>query len=291
MIRRRALHLWFIAAVAGAGAGLWPTGATADVVPRSGTATFTDLTGGGACALPGEPPDNLHVGLPTVEFGTADVCGAYLDVTGPRGTVRVQVTDHCRHCPEGTIDITRKAFAQIADVGAGRAPVHYELVRNPPLAAPLSLRVKEGSSAWFLQLQVLDHGNPLRSVELALPDGGGWRPLTRTADNHWQASDPGPGAGPFTVRITDVHGQSATVAGITLTPTTQPTNARLYPAPVAPPPPASTSTTTTTTILTPPAPAPPEPEPSMNLLPLACAAALAATICAQRMIGHRRALR
>ncbi|HEY8547788.1 MAG TPA: expansin EXLX1 family cellulose-binding protein, partial [Acidimicrobiales bacterium] len=126
----------------------WATPA-ADVVPRSGTATFTDLTGGGACSFPGEPPDNLHVGLSTAEFGHAEVCGAYLDVTGPKGTVRVQVTDHCRRCPEGTIDITRKAFARIADVDAGVVPVHYELVRDPAAPGPLAVRVKDGSSAWF----------------------------------------------------------------------------------------------------------------------------------------------
>lgn len=218
-----------------------------DIEPRAGTATFTDLTGGGACSFPGEPPDNLHVGISTHEFGTADVCGAYVDVVGPRGSVRVQVTDHCRNCRAGVLDVTRKAFAKIADVGRGRAPVTYALARNPPMAAPISLRVKGGSSRWWFQLQVLDHGNALASVEMAtgLPGTAAWRPLPRSPDNFWTAANPGPGDGPFTLRITDIYGQSTTIYDVALTPDqVQHTVARLYQPPATRP--SSPSTTTTT---------------------------------------------
>ena len=227
-----------------------------DIEPRSGTATFTDLTGGGACSFPGEPPDNLHVGISTSEYGTADVCGGYLDVVGPEGTVRVKITDHCRNCRTGLIDITRKAFDRIADVDQGRAPVTYGLVRNPPLDEPMSLRLKSGSSRWWLQLQVLDHGNPLASVELR--EGDGWRPLDRTPDNHWTASTPGPGDGPFTVRITDIYGQSATVFDIALAPDrVQHTVARLYQPDAAPAPPSTPTPGSTSSSLDPATTLPP----------------------------------
>lgn len=232
--------------VAGAAAG-----GPVEVEPRSGTATFTDLTGGGACSFPGEPPDNLHVGISTAEYGTADACGGYMDVVGPEGTVRVKITDHCRNCRPGLIDVTRKAFDRIADVGQGRAPVTYGLVRNPPLDEPISLRVKAGSSRWWLQLQVLDHGNPLAGVELRAGDG--WRALVHTTDNHWTASTPGPGDGPFTVRITDIYGQSATVFDVALAPErVQHTVARLYQPDAAPAPPSASSPTSSSVV---PAPA------------------------------------
>jgi expansin len=201
-----------------------------DVEPLDGTATFTDLTGPGACSFLGEPPDNLHVGLSSFEYGTATDCGGYLDVTGPLGTVRVKITDHCRRCEPGLVDVTRTAFSRIADVGAGRVPVSYRLVRNPPLAESISLRVKDGSSRWWLQVQALDHGNPIARFE-ALRDDGGWRPLVHTADNYWAAQDPGLGDGPFTFRITDVFGQQVTIDQVALAPgVVQPTAARLYPA-------------------------------------------------------------
>jgi expansin len=220
------------------------------VEPRPGTATFTDLTGPGACSFLGEPADNLHVGLSTFEYGTATPCGGYLDVTGPSGTARVKVTDHCRRCDPGLIDVTRTAFARFADVGAGRVPVTYRLVRNPPLAEAISLRVKSGSSRWWLQIQALDHGNPLARFE-ARQDGA-WRRLVHTADNYWAAEDPGLGDGPFTVRITDVFDQQVTIDGVQLAPgVVQPTGARLYPtpgrsagsSPSATEPPATTTTT------------------------------------------------
>jgi expansin len=201
--------------------------------PRSGVATYTDLTGGGTCSMPGEPADNLHIGLPSSEYGTADLCGGYVDVTGPKGTVRVLVTDHCPRCPSGVVDVTRTAFAQIADVGQGRVPVTYSLVRNPWVPGTISLRMKSGSSSSWMQIQALDHGNPIAAVELQT--GAGWRSLVHTSDNYWTAANPGPGPGPFVVRLTDVFGQTVTIPDVALVPdAVQPTEARLYPSETVP---------------------------------------------------------
>ena len=60
-----------------------------------------------------------------------------------------------------------------ADVDAGRVPVSYRLVRNPPLAEAISLRVKTGSSRWWLQIQALDHGNPIARFEALHGPAGG----------------------------------------------------------------------------------------------------------------------
>lgn len=249
---RHQASLFAVAAFVAAAATLAPSAAAAGHVgppgpePREGTATFTDLTGPGACSFPGEPPDNLHVGLSSPEYGTAAGCGGYLDVTGPSGTVRVKITDHCRRCDAGLIDITRTAFARIGDVDAGRVPVTYELVRNPPLAEAISLRIKTGSSRWWLQIQALDHGNPIARFEVLQEDG--WRALAHTTDNYWEASDPGLGEGPFTVRLTDVFDQQVTIDDVVLAPdTVQPTTARLYPAAEAPATPEASATTVPST--------------------------------------------
>jgi hypothetical protein len=176
----------------------------------------------------------------------------------------VQITDHCRNCRAGLIDVTRKAFAEIADIDQGRAPVTYALARNPPLASPISLRVKGGSSRWWFQIQVLDHGNALASVDLAVGLPGGpattWRPLTRSPDNFWTAANPGPGDGPFTLRITDIYGQNVTVYDIALAPDQiQHTVARLYQPPATP---SRSPATTSTTVTTGAAPAVPLPRPT-----------------------------
>ncbi len=247
------------AAVVGHGA---VRAADADVVPGSGMATHYDSTGGGSCSYPGPSPDHLDVALSHVEYGTADACGGYLDVAGPNGTVRVVITNQCPECAVGHLDLSRTAFARIAPLETGQVGVSYSLVRNPPVTEPISIRVKNGSSRWWMQIQAIDHGNPIATFELQTADG--WRSLVHTDDNFWMAENPGPGDGPFTVRITDIHGQSVTIDGIALAPDqVQRTEARLYdsggpPPPAAPPTtpvPATVTTTappaTTTTVASP----------------------------------------
>jgi expansin (peptidoglycan-binding protein) len=244
-----------------------PAGAgVAQVIGGEGIATFYESNDGGNCMMPGPPADRLDAALSHDEYGTADACGGYLDVTGPRGTVRVLITNQCPECPVGHVDLSSTAFARIADPVAGRVPVTYSLVRDPPVAQPMAVRVKGGSSRWWMEIQALDHGNPLASFELQTPQG--WRRLTRTAHNYWTAANPGPGDGPFTVRITDIYGQSAIIDGVALAPEqVQRTGARLYgegaaggsATPPAPPPTEAPPDTTAPPPATtaPPAPAPP----------------------------------
>jgi expansin (peptidoglycan-binding protein) len=224
-------------------------------------ATHYTSTDGGNCSLPAAPADHLDVALSHDEYGTADACGGYLDVVGPDGSVRVVITNQCPECPVGHLDLSEQAFARIGRLEAGQVPVTYSLVRNPPLDRPISIRVKTGSSQWWMQIQALDHGNPIASFELAT--GGGWRSLVHSNDNFWTAENPGPGPGPFTVRITDIFGQSTTIDGIAMAPDqVQRTDARLYgdgagsgtaSAPTPAPAPATTA---------PPATTPPKPDAS-----------------------------
>ena len=220
-------------------------------MPGDGIATSYDSVDGGNCSLPGPPGDHLDVALSHVEYGTADACGGYLDVTGPGGTIRVLITNQCPECPVGHIDLSRTAFARLAPLETGQIPVSYTLVRDPPVAQPIAVRVKTGSSRWWLQIQAIDHGNPIARFELLTADG--WRNLVHTDDNFWMAENPGPGDGPFSVRITDIYGQTATAGGIELAPdVVQRTGARLYgsgaggapsPVPATPVPPPETTTT------------------------------------------------
>jgi expansin (peptidoglycan-binding protein) len=221
-----------VAAVVGTAVALQATGAPAcaATVQHSGTATFyTGLgTGGnvGNCGFPAPPADNLFVALSPAEYAAAGACGAYLDVTGRRGTVRVKVVDQCPECATGHLDLSRQAFARVDDPVKGQVSIRYRAVVNPPVPAPLSVVVKTGSSQYWLGVLVDNHGNPLSSVEVKT--GSGWRALARQSYNYWLA-DSGAGRGPFTLRVKDVYGHTATVSGIRLSPdTVQRTGVRLY---------------------------------------------------------------
>jgi expansin (peptidoglycan-binding protein) len=179
-------------------------------VVKSGQATFYD-GGAGNCSYPSEPADQLYVALGPGEYAQAAACGSYLDVTGPNGSVRVKVVDQCPECATGHLDLSRQAFAKIADPVAGKVPITYRAVLDPAVPGKLSVRVKEGSSASWLALLIDNHGNPLAKVQV------GSIALTRASYNYWLAEG-GLGSGPFTVKITDSAGRTATISGVTLSP-------------------------------------------------------------------------
>jgi hypothetical protein len=119
------------------------------------------------------------------------------------------------------------AFARIAPLSAGLVSVTYRAVADPALPAPVALRVKEGSSRYWLALLAMNTGNPLASVQ-AESAAGGWRDLVRADYDYWIASS-GAGDGPFTVRLTDTAGHRVTVRGVTLEPgVIQGTGIRMY---------------------------------------------------------------
>ena len=161
------------------------------------------------------PADGLYVALPASEYASAAKCGGYLQVSGPRGAVRVKVIDQCPECAAGHIDLSETAFARLAPLSTGLISVSYTPVTDPALPGPLSAEVKQGSSPYWLALLIDNTGNPLASVQVKTSSG--WLSLTRASYNYWIAAS-GAGPGPFTVRGTDTQGHQVTVAGITLSP-------------------------------------------------------------------------
>ncbi|MET8204235.1 expansin EXLX1 family cellulose-binding protein [Micromonospora taraxaci] len=185
---------------------------------HNGKATFYDSKGaGGNCSNPAAPANRLYVALGPTEYSAGAACGGFLDVTGPKGTVRVLIMDQCPECAPGHLDLSREAFARIADPVQGLVPVTYRAVVNPPLPGPLTFRMKEGSSQWWFAVRVGNHGNPLRSVEVRQGASGAWRSAARQDYNYWLIAS-GAGPGPFTIRVSDVYGNRVTVGGIRMAP-------------------------------------------------------------------------
>lgn len=183
----------------------------------SGIATHYVLQGLPNCSYPSPPADGLFVALPPDEYDSAAACGGYLEVHGPDGSVRVEVTDQCPDCAAGHIDLSEAAFSAIAPLNAGLVDVTYQPLANPSLPGPVSLLVKQGSSPYWLALLAANTGNPLASVQVQGGSGGGWHDLVRASYNYWIAQS-GAGPGPFTVRLTDTQGHIATLRGIALSP-------------------------------------------------------------------------
>lgn len=194
------------------------TGSAACAAPAqarvSGKATFYAATGAGNCSFD-KVSTPLVVALGPADYRSGAACGGYLDVTGPKGSVRVKVVDQCPECAAGHIDLSREAFTKIANPVDGIVPVIWRTVSDPGLPGPVTVRVKEGSSQYWLALRFDNHGNALTSAELKV--GNGFQKLQRTDFNYW-IDENGAGGGPFSVRLTDTTGRQTLVPGIKLSP-------------------------------------------------------------------------
>jgi expansin (peptidoglycan-binding protein) len=193
----------------------------------------------GSCTLGPFPDTGLYASLPPHRYGKGTLCGSYLDIRGPRGTVRAEVVDLCPGCAADTINLSRAAFDKA--VGAGSAQVSYWPLVNPTLPSPIVLRVG-ATNGGRTTIQVINHGNPLRSVWVAPARAGGspgaspsaaagpsasagasgtpaatWQELRPNTNDFWVARGKLTG-GSFAVRVTDYDGHQVLVPHVTLRP-------------------------------------------------------------------------
>jgi expansin len=177
-----------------------------------GKATFYDLATNGNCSFPSPPADDLYVALGKSQYSNAAACGTYIDVTGPKGKVRVKVFDSCPECAVGHLDLSRTAFKKIADPAAGVVPITYKAVPSAATPSPISVRVQEGSTKYWFSILIDNHGTQLKSVSVNGKATG------RAQYNYWIIENPSIGNGPYKVKVTDVNGRTVTLTGIKLSP-------------------------------------------------------------------------
>lgn len=185
---------------------------------HQGNATWYNATGGGACSFDPTPDDLMVAALNATYYGQADLSGAYVEVTGPKGMVVVRIVDLCPGCLEVglDLDLSQQAFEAIAELSRGRVPVIWRVV-SPDLSGPLAYRFADGSSQWWTGIQVRNHRNPVRSLEYR--DGNdAWVMVPRKTWNYFVQSSPGMGPGPYELRVTDVYGNQITDSDVPLTP-------------------------------------------------------------------------
>jgi expansin len=173
--------------------------------PISGTGegTFYDADGRGRCSFDPSPADRLVAALNAPDYAHAAWCGACLAVQGPRGAVVVRVVDQCPGCKHGDLDLSREAFAAIAPLSAGRVAIAWHEVACP-VSGPITYQLKPGSSASWTAIQLRNHRYAIATLE-ARGASGAYQAIARADDNYFVAPN-GLGAGPFALRVTDVHG-------------------------------------------------------------------------------------
>jgi expansin (peptidoglycan-binding protein) len=182
-------------------------------VTYTGVATFYAATGAGNCSFDASS-DLMVAAMNQQDYENSQACGAFLAVTGPNGsTVKIKVVDRCPECPVGAIDLSREAFTKLAPASAGRIAISWRLL-SPGTSKPVSYRYKSGSSRFWCGIQVLDHRNPIRSLEVKAGDS--WKSLPREDFNYFIAEGGSGCGGPL--RITDIYGGKLTDTGIEISP-------------------------------------------------------------------------
>ncbi|NGY60315.1 hypothetical protein G7043_15400 [Lentzea sp. NEAU-D13] len=189
-------------------------------VTRNAPATFYTSDGGGACSYdPG--PDPLTVAMNWSDYEDSKACGAYVLVRANGKSITVRVTNLCpAPCRVGQLDLSREAFARLADPQQGEIPVTWTLV-SPPLQKKISVRYKTGSSQYWCGIQVIDHRNPVARLEVQA--GGQWKELRRMEYNYF-LSENGAGCG-GALAVTDIYGERLVVNALQVLPdVAQPTS-------------------------------------------------------------------
>ncbi|KAB7772567.1 expansin EXLX1 family cellulose-binding protein [Xanthomonas maliensis] len=176
----------------------------------SGTATYTSSGySGGALLLDPIPSTAFITALNPVQLNyggvKAALAGAYLQVTGPKGTTTVYVTDLYPNAASGGLDLSPNAFAAIGDTVQGRIPVSWTIVRGP-VSGNVQYRIKEGSSRYWAAIQVRNHAYPVMKMEVK--QGSRWKNLQKMDYNHFLGEQLG--NQPLTLRLTDIRGKVVT---------------------------------------------------------------------------------
>lgn len=170
---------------------------------HSGEATYYRATGKGNCSF--DASDDLMVAaINTRDYAAAAMCGAYIAVSGPGGSVTVRVVDRCPGCGQGGLDLSRQAFERIAAPGAGRVRVTWQIVAGP-VAGPVAYQYMDGTTRYWTAIQVRNHRWPVAALEILPTGAADWIRVERRAYNYFVHSKP-IAAGPLRVRLTALTG-------------------------------------------------------------------------------------
>ncbi|CAG8525475.1 7860_t:CDS:2 [Gigaspora margarita] len=108
------------------------TGATGLAMSGSGDGTYYDPgVGLGSCGWQNYDSE-LVAAMNAPQYGifadpgNSPVCGKCIQVTGPKGTVKVKVVDKCPVCKSGDIDMSSTAFKKIANLDDGRVKITWK---------------------------------------------------------------------------------------------------------------------------------------------------------------------
>lgn len=156
-------------------------------------------------------------------FAASGSCGACMRVETAAGAVVAQVVEQGPSTTAAnptSLSLNRAAVKVLLPDGStfSEQGVAWKFVPCPlAQGTGMTFQFQDGSNTQYAALLIQRHRFRLASVEYR--SNGSYRSLTRASYNYWVAAN-GMGGGPFTLRITDVHGHSVEQTGVPLKPGT-----------------------------------------------------------------------
>ncbi|PQE06214.1 Barwin-related endoglucanase protein [Rutstroemia sp. NJR-2017a BBW] len=180
--------------------------------------TYGGNTAGGACSFSTYtlPASLFGTALSDSNWDNAANCGRCVSVTGPSGdSITAMITDECPGCGVNHLDLYPTAFTSLAPLSEGIINVAWSYV-DCPITTPLELHNKEGVSANWFSMQVVNAKEGVTKLEVSKDGGVTWGSTTRQTYNFFEYA-PGYGS-TVDVRVTGVSGSVVTVKNVAVTP-------------------------------------------------------------------------
>ncbi|EWG53106.1 hypothetical protein FVEG_11600 [Fusarium verticillioides 7600] len=198
----------------GSGSKSTPIGNGASV---SGSSTFYggNLAGGNCMFSTYTLPSGiLGTAFSGQKWDNAANCGACIEVTGPSGTIKAMIVDKCPECDPGHLDLFPDAFKAVGGTD-GIVKTSYKFVECG-ITTPLVLHNKEGTSANWFSIQVVNANEPVKSVQVSTDGGSTWK-RTERKDYNFFENPAGFGKTSVDVKVTSSTGKSVVVKNVGVT--------------------------------------------------------------------------
>ncbi|KAH6896654.1 RlpA-like double-psi beta-barrel-protein domain-containing protein-containing protein [Thelonectria olida] len=183
----------------------------------TGQSTFYggNLSGGNCMFTTYTLPSNMYgTAYSGAVWNNAAKCGACIEVTGPSGTIKAMIVDQCPECAEGHLDLFPDAFTAVGGTD-GIVSTSYKFVECG-ISSPLILHNKEGTSQYWFSIQVVNHNEPVASLEVSTDGGSSWVETERKDYNFFENTS-GFGVSSVSVRVTSTTGKTVTVSNVGVT--------------------------------------------------------------------------
>lgn len=197
-----------------------------------GRATFYDATatkGNSGYGVPASNKLEKVTSINSVQWNGSEASGGFFKVSGPKqregdAPIMVQVIDQLPERADG-LDLSREAFAKVADLKDGVVNIDYQLVGPADdyltaygykIGQGIVVEGVPGTNPYYAAVRLNNHRYPIKSVDL-ITNNGKTIELDRESDNRFVLDGNYPLYGAQDLLVSDIFDQQVTLNDVKIT--------------------------------------------------------------------------